>query len=493
MTDVAGMALIQAAVNGASALWATLFFAACVLIAILRQKLTAEQKHTESLRQQVDFSSRRRRVAMELFHTLGSAFESSITLESLLRSVVAFFMRIAQATGGVAFLVDGSEQALYSISRCGTLGGQLARQAEDRNRGTADPSRLIRFGEGIVGEVALSGRPVFINDCESDTRLNFLGIGSIKIKNAMAVPLRFRDHALGVIVVVNRLTEDGEVGRGFGRFEFQLLEALAVYAATAVYLTISYLEQAQKQRLEFDLSVAGEIQRLLLPQFAPSVTNVTLSGHSRPAYRVGGDYYDFIELGGSRLGVLIADVSGKGVTGALVMAICRSIVHSHARQHAEPAEAIREFHRLLLPDLPEDQFITMTYGILDTRNRQFTFARAGHDPLVCYRADSRTVEIHMPRGSAIGLGRKDRFDSSLEQETLTLGASDAVILYTDGITEALNPLGDEYGTNRLMNLISEKGALGAEELAQAVLKSLQDFEKDTPMLDDQTLVVIKSS
>jgi len=474
-------------IDGPALLWATLFFAAAVLVVVLRLKLNAEQARAEELERQVDFSARRRRIAMDLFNALGSAFETKVSLEDLLRSVVAFFMRIAQATGGIIYMLDREKTFLQPAAMCGTLGGMLGRSRREIQTDSAN----IPLGEGPIGEVALSGRPVICNDCARHSGMTSLGGAVLPIKNAMAVPLRFRDHTLGVLVVVNRLAEDGQVGRPFGRFEFQLLEALAVYAATAIHLTLSYLEQAEKQRLDFDLGVASEIQQLLLPQHAPVLQGASIMGQSRPAYRVGGDHYDFIDLGDSRFGVVIADVSGKGVTGALVMASCHAIVRTHAPGHSQPLEAVKEFRSLLLPDIPEDRFITMIYGILDTRKHEFTFVRAGHDPLLCYRMGSQKVEPFLPKGGAIGLDRTDRFDRILEQQSITLASGDAIVLFTDGITETTSPDGEEFGLDRLISWISQKGALNAGDLGQSVYERIDGFAKGTRAMDDQTLVVIK--
>ncbi|MCU0771584.1 MAG: SpoIIE family protein phosphatase [Verrucomicrobia bacterium] len=489
---MSGAFLVQAgllgAIEGMAALWATLFFAACGLVALLRLKLNAEQTRARELEVLVDFAARRRRLAMELFQVLGSAFETRVSLDNLLRSTAVFFMRIAQATGAIVYVLDRERERLKPAALCGTLGGSIGSGAARLQQ----ESPGIPLGEGILGEAALYGRPVFINDCSTDTRLEFLGTSTLRIENAMVVPLRFRDRSLGVLVVVNHMGEDGTVGKPFGRVEFQLLEALAMYAAGALYLALTYLEQAEKQRLDFDLGVASEIQRMLQPQHSPVLRNLSVVGQSRPAYRVGGDHYDFIELGGSRLGVLIADVSGKGVTGALVMAICHAIVRTHAARHLQPADAVKEFRRLLIEDIPEDRFITLTYGILDTETREFRFARAGHDPLLCYRAASGAVEVLSPKGGAIGLDRTDRFDRSLEQQSITLAPGDTIVLFTDGLTEAENPEGDEFSLNRLKALIAERGSYTAADLGRVIYEGVEAFAKGAPPLDDQTLVVIKA-
>jgi sigma-B regulation protein RsbU (phosphoserine phosphatase) len=208
---------------------------------------------------------------------------------------------------------------------------------------------------------------------------------------------------------------------------------------------------------------------------------------------VGGDHYDFIDLGGSRLGVVIADVSGKGVTGALVMAICHAIVRTHATRHVQPADAVKEFRRLMAVDIPEDHFVTLLYGILDTDRREFTFVRAGHDPLLHYRAQTGIVEVHSPRGAAIGLDRGERFDRILQQARIPLAPGDAIVLFTDGLTETTDPQGEEFGLDRLTALVGEAGALAADDIANTIYDRVEHFAKGQPALDDQTLVVIKGT
>jgi phosphoserine phosphatase RsbU/P len=478
------MPFFLAELDGLTLLVGALFLAAATLVGVLRRQLTAQQRKLDELQERVDFAARRRRAAMELFNTFGSAFESSISLENLLRSILAFFMRVAQASGGAAYLVDPRSQKLHLQARCGTLGASFGPDSKVM-------PLVIEPGMGVLGEASASGRALVINDAATARRLNAITSSSVTLHNALVVPLRFRNHNLGLMLVVNHITEDGTVNKPFGRFEFQLIEAMALYAATAVHLTLSYLEQSEKQRLDFDLGVAVEIQQLLLPQTAPVAPGFLISGNSRPAYRVGGDYFDFIPLPEDRLALVMADVSGKGVNGALLMAICRTVVRNVAPRFSEPADAVREFRRRLLPDLPEDKFITLTYGVLDLRQRRFAFARAGHDPLLHYCKATGSAHLHSPKGGAIGLDRSDRFDRTLEEDTLDLATGDVLLLFTDGVTDTTNPEGAEFGINQLRGLVEEHASRTAEELGKTVLQRVSEFARGEPVADDQTLLVVK--
>jgi sigma-B regulation protein RsbU (phosphoserine phosphatase) len=175
------------------------------------------------------------------------------------------------------------------------------------------------------------------------------------------------------------------------------------------------------------------------------------------------------------------------------MAICRTVVRNLAPRFEQPAEAVREFRRRLLPDLPEDKFITLTYGILDPTERRFTFARAGHDPLLIFHAATGACIEHRPGGGAIGLDRSERFDCKLQEQNIAMQPGDVCVLFTDGITETTNPQGDEFGLPRLSGLIKEQSSLIAAELCSAILDAAAAFARGEAVADDQTLIVLKVS
>jgi sigma-B regulation protein RsbU (phosphoserine phosphatase) len=464
--------------------WAALFvLTAIVLISLVRQNRVM-QAQLDDLQSRVDFSARRRRMAMELFHTLGSAFESEVRVEDLLRHILRFFMRIVQASGGCAFLTDKEKGVLVPKVTTGRF------PTVPESSGTED--FCIPVGEGVIGKVAQLGRAKFVADGASEPGFKHCRDKGLDVRNAIAVPLSFRGDVLGVVLVINRVDDPARPGQSFGRFEYQLLESLSTYAAVAVHLVISYLAQTEKQRLHFDLTVASEIQRLLLPQNAPTVQGFSISGTSRPAHRVGGDYFDFLPLDEARLGVVIADVSGKGVTGALVMGICRSIVRTQVASDISPSAALQAVRQWLLTDLPEDMFVTMTYGILDRSKQTFTFARAGHDPLLHFDKATGQVRSIAPQGPAIGLIRNAPSAPTLEEAEVTLNRGDAVVLFTDGITESLNPTDQEFGRDTLQRVVANNAKGNALEISCSILDAVLKFSGSEPAHDDQTVVVLKA-
>jgi serine phosphatase RsbU (regulator of sigma subunit) len=255
-------------------------------------------------------------------------------------------------------------------------------------------------------------------------------------------------------------------------------------------------EKAEKERLEQELLIARNIQMSLLPQGPLEIPGVSLSGHCEPAREVGGDYYDFLPLDEDRLGILIADVSGKGTSAALYMAELKGLVLSLSRHHVSPRRMLMEANRIISRHLDSRSFITMTYAVVDLRARTMTCARAGHCPLVYVpgpEAGSRTPQVLTPEGMVLGLqfDLGDTFDRLLEEVTLPLGRGDLFVLYTDGISEAMNPDGDCFGDHRLVELAERHADLASDDLQARILSEVHTFAGDAAQHDDMTMVLVK--
>ncbi len=255
-------------------------------------------------------------------------------------------------------------------------------------------------------------------------------------------------------------------------------------------------EKAEKERLEQELLIARNIQMSLLPQGQLQIPGMSLSGHCEPAREVGGDYYDFLPLDDDRLGILIADVSGKGTSAALYMAELKGLVLSLSLQHVSPRRMLIEANRIISKHLDSRSFITMTYAVVDLRSRTMTCARAGHCPLVYVPgpdAGSRTPQVLTPEGMVLGLqfDLGDTFDRLLEEVTLPLGRGDLFMLYTDGISEAMNPEGDCFGDQRLVELAQRHADLTSDDLQARILSEVHTFAGDAAQHDDMTMVLLK--
>ena len=256
-------------------------------------------------------------------------------------------------------------------------------------------------------------------------------------------------------------------------------------------------EAAEKRRLEEELRIARDIQMSLLPEGPASVPGLAVTAACRPAREVGGDYFDFIRLDEHRLGVLVADVSGKGTSAAFYMAELKGVVLSLSRFHQSPRELLIEVNRILSATLDGRTFITMTYAVLDLAARRLTYARAGHTPLVHvpFAAEGpRTPRVLAPDGLVVGLqidGVEEKFAELLEESTFPIETGDLVALFTDGVTEAMNEESDLFGEERLGRTLTEQIHLSSDDLKQRVLGDVEAFAGAAEQHDDMTIVLLR--
>ena len=276
----------------------------------------------------------------------------------------------------------------------------------------------------------------------------------------------------------------------------QLGELAASFNSMTASMEDLLREKAEKERLEQELRIARSIQMSLLPQGPLQMPGLSLAGHCEPAREVGGDYYDFLPLDGDRLGILIADVAGKGTSAALYMAELKGLVLALSQQHSSPRDLLIDANRIISKHLDARSFITMTYAVVDMRARTLTCARAGHCPLVYVpgpNGASRTPQILTPDGMVLGLqfDTGDAFTRLLEEITIPLGRGDLFLLYTDGVSEAMNVDGDYFGDGRLVDLAEQHADMACDELRERILREVHAFAGDAPQHDDMTMVLLK--
>jgi serine phosphatase RsbU (regulator of sigma subunit) len=276
----------------------------------------------------------------------------------------------------------------------------------------------------------------------------------------------------------------------------QLGELAASFNSMSASIEDLLEQKAEKERLEEELRIARSIQMSLLPSGSLSMRGVSLIGHCEPAREVGGDYYDFLPLDESRMGILIADVAGKGTSAALYMAELKGLMLSLSQLHKSPRQLLIDANRIISKHLDARSFITMTYAVVDMEQRTLTVARAGHCPLVFVpgpHAASRAPQSLQPDGMVLGLALDvgDMFSRVLEELTLPLGRGDLFLLYTDGISEAMNVEGDCFGDSRLADLASQHADLTSSELRERILGEVRAFAGSAAQHDDMTMVLIK--
>lgn len=351
-------------------------------------------------------------------------------------------------------------------------------------------SEEFPVGEGAVGRVAQTRRGELIADAAADPRMVKHDDAALAVRSVIVVPLVFRDRFFGVLAVTNPAGD-----QFFSEADFTLMQSLAEQAALALHNAEFLHLQIEKRQLDLDLSLASGIQQMLLPRTQPQLAGLELDARYTPAQRVGGDLYDFFPLSETRLGLAVADVSGKGIPASLLMAITRTNLRQVARQHASPSRVLTEVNRALASDIRSGLYVTMLLAIVDVAANQVTIARAGHELPLFVRRDAASglprADFVGSEGMGLGMVPDDVFTETIVDHVEPFAPGDMLVLYTDGVTEAPNEEGKEFSGARLADLARTLQPRTCREINDAILDGVQRFVGEVPQRDDFTLVTVK--
>ncbi|HKP02030.1 MAG TPA: GAF domain-containing SpoIIE family protein phosphatase [Chthoniobacterales bacterium] len=435
-------------------------------------------------------------LVFDFLHGLGEAFTETIRAADLHRLIVEGAARVLDAQGGALYMMEraGGKLAPAFISKgCPPFVDVPAHVLQQAAANPATLEGYLRLhpippGEGIIGRVWQSREPVCLTDLADAPELANLRGTSLGTASVMVTPLLYGKQNMGVLALGN-----GPTSPSFTQSDFVVFKSIAEQSAFALYNAIIYSEANEKKRLDHDLEIARDIQRILLPSEAPVVDGFEISGINIPARHVSGDYFDYITVDDDRLGVAIADVSGKGVPASIIMAICRSVLRSQATGNASPADVLQKVNRQLYPDIKEDMFISMAYVVLDHVRGTVVMSRAGHDAPISYDRATGTVTPVKPPGMVVGIDSGSVFDRITGDFALSLKRDDCLLLYTDGVTEALDANGDEFGVDRMLECIRASAPEGAPAIITRVIDELRSFVGTQPQNDDITLIAIRKT
>jgi len=398
------------------------------------------------------------------------------TLVSMMRLHSAWAFLLPAAGRSPALVSVSNPEGFMLAAACGLPPG-----LEDNNRQYLKDAKLCHC-QAVMLEGNLN-RAVNIVEC---TRLLEAARASGDNQGLLfhaSVPIIASGVPLGIM---NVATQDWQF---LTAADLQLLSAVGAQVAIALERARLYdVTQAQRLRLERELKLAREIQDSLLPEALPQVTGFSLAADWRSALEMAGDFYDIFQLRGDRWGIVVADVSDKGAAAAMYMAMTRSLIRASASNHSGPGETLREVNQRLLAHSTSDMFVTVFYGVLDPATQTLTYANAGQNPPLVRRIAGRIEELRRT-GAALGVLE----EVELLEAGLVLAPGDALVIYTDGVTDALNPQGEEYGTTRLAEALLNAASSDARRLLDDVTGDLAAFTKDVPPFDDVTFFVLVSS
>jgi sigma-B regulation protein RsbU (phosphoserine phosphatase) len=290
----------------------------------------------------------------------------------------------------------------------------------------------------------------------------------------------------------------GAIALGSGNLEYRVdlrtgdeFEDLAVsFNTMASDLRISIENHrrttAEKERYTKELEIAKEIQDTFLPESTPDIPGIGIAAATIPAMEIGGDFYDFIPAGENRWGIVMADVSGKGISAALFMALSRTLLHVSGMTGTDPTDAVRQANRWIYEDGRSSMFVTVFYGVLDPDGKRFSYVNAGHNPPLLVREDG-VQELSESRGIALGVVP----EVAIAATTLNLRHGDLLVLYTDGVTEAFNDMNEAFGEERLRTFLQLNRAKPARAILDCLLAEIRAYTGTAPQSDDITLVIVK--
>ena len=336
----------------------------------------------------------------------------------------------------------------------------------------------LKMGEGLIGHVAVTGKPYVSHDVGQDRRyIN----ARPRTQSEMVAPIVSNNEVIGVFDL-----ESDELD-AYTNDDLEVLMLLASQVAIIIEKVMLHDQLIEKQRLETQLEVARQVQLQLLPARDPQLDGYDISAYNFPTEEVSGDYYDWVRIYDDQIGMVIADVSGKGVPAALLMAFLRASLRAATHIGYAPHISMSKVNYLLWESIERNQFVTAFYGILDGTNRTLAYSNAGHSPALLMKMDG-TVRFEERGGVPLGMFRDSRYYEYFE----TIEPGEVFVLYTDGVTEAMNPGTEEYGRDRLVAAVRQCRDQPARDMIDFIHRELIAWTEGQGLGDDVTLFIVKA-
>ncbi len=336
----------------------------------------------------------------------------------------------------------------------------------------------LKMGEGLIGHVAVSGKPFISPDVRNEPRYINARAGT---RSEMVAPIISNSEVIGVFDL-----ESDELN-AYAKDDLEILGLLASQVAIIIEKVMLHDQLIEKQRLETQLEVARQVQLELLPARDPQLEGFDISAYNFPTEEVSGDYYDWVRIYDDQIGIVIADVSGKGVPAALLMAFLRASLRAATHIGYAPHISMSKVNYLLWESIERNQFVTAFYGILDSANRTLAYCNAGHNPPFLMEADGK-VHFEERGGVPLGMFRDTRY----YEYFANIQPGQVLVLYTDGVTEANNRALEEYGRDRLVEAVRNCRHLSSREMIDFIHHDVLNWTEGLGATDDVTFFIIKA-
>jgi len=401
-------------------------------------------------------------------HEIGRAFETTSNLDNLLEYILGKAQKLLQAeSSSLMMYIPESNELEFRV-----VFGPKAQKVK--------PFRLP-VGRGIAGWVAQNQEPILIEDAYKDPRFDpsFDKRSGYRTRSILCVPMVHKTNTIGVMTVLNRLDK-----KPFEKKDKEAMMLFATQAALAIENARLLIDALEKERLHKELQVASEIQKKLIPDTLPVIKNLDISAVYLPSKEVSGDYYDVIQIDERRYAFVVADVAGKGIPGALLVSNMQASLYAYLEENPDLIHVVSRLNRRLINTTTSDRYITFFIGIYDMQAGDFTYVNAGHNPPILFKKDS--VELLSTGGIFIG-----SMPWQYQKATIELKQGELLLLYTDGLVEAMDEKEEEFGEERLKQIVQDARDKSSADIESAIRRAVKKHTGGKQLDDDFTLIVIK--
>jgi len=413
----------------------------------------------DRLRERLDWE---KKVLLEV----GRATSSLSNLQTILNKIIDSLREIIPYNAAGIFLISPRKKTLEYKAIRGYPRGVKA--LDD-----------LKVGEGVVGWSIKHGEEVLVRDVKEDSR--YL-MARKSTRSEMIVPIVFGKKVMGAFIL------ESDHAHFFRYYHLEILRAFAAQTASVLQNSMMFYKSLREKEFEKELEIARGIQKTLLPQTVPQCHGYEFAAMNRSSMAIGGDFYDFAVPSEGRIGVAIGDVAGKGIPGAILMATLCATFRGQALLNSDPDQVMNNLNNIIYSQTEADKFATFFYGTLDCETDTFHFTNAGHNPPVLAAADGTDVKLTRG-GHLLGFLPGTHYAS----DRVVLHRGDVLLLYTDGVSEAMNGSGEEFGEDRLIASVRRYAALPAEDMIDAILSDIQSFSRRRRQEDDLTMVIVKKN
>ncbi len=464
------------------------FLAAAALAWLLRRRGMKKIRGLEQEKQELLTEESR---MFSFLHELGQNLAHDRGLRRLHDDIVSGVARVVGADSSALYMIDRTGTALVPAALTKNCPAVIELPERLLGESTATLHSYLQLtaapaGEGLLGRCFTSQLPVNAGPLMQGRHWSGRLASSQAGMSVMVAPVTTGSRRLGVLAAVQDAGKEP-----FTAHEFEVFRSAAEQGAFALASAMTQQEAMDKRRIEEELRSASEVQRILLPDKAPELGDYHIAATNKAAKVMSGDYYDFIRLDDDHAGVIIADVSGKGFPASLVMATCRALVRGLGEHELSPTATLSRVNRQLWGDVREDMFISLAYCVLDRCSSRVVMSRAGHDAPLLYSKSTGEVTTLKPPGLALGVDSGKVFERVTKDFAFDMQSGDCLLLYTDGVNEAANNEGDEFGLDRLTETFRLAAPSGAQAVLDAFQQAVSEFAGSQPQSDDITIIAVQ--